>query len=126
MEKFYFVSIENQLYAEPHRCKVLGANQAGWLKVELSPPIPRHAYDFLRSDLTTGYLAPRYVGQTLTPEFSEWPTVANLVVPGHGGSWETGPWALLDIVRLSSDGTAAPQPGETLLVRNVIPFERVS
>ena len=82
-----------------HRCHVIqtldDGHGSGKLLVELDPPAPGHVYG-RATDVDRVVLAPRHKGAALVPSVSEWPCHVHVCVPRGGGTWDSGPFEVLD------------------------------
>lgn len=93
--KFTIKSTELRNYDFKHTCRIVKVVERNKILVELSPPIPGYIYD-LGKDLETLILAPRFEGSYLVPKISEWPCRVYMCIPQKEGSWENGPYQILD------------------------------
>jgi hypothetical protein len=63
--------------------------------IKLIPPIQGYLYG-QNKDVETLVLAPRFEGSLLVPEISEWPCRVYMCMPEKDGSWENGPYRIID------------------------------
>ena len=96
MDNFFIKSVEHRTYSQKHKCIVHKNVDDNKLLIELEPPIPSYIYDS-NQDVDFIVLAPRYEDAKLVPSISEWPCIVNMCLIKENGSWEKGPWQLLDI-----------------------------
>jgi len=82
-----------------HRCTfvkaILKEGDFPKILVSIAPPIPKYFYQLLNEDLDLLVLAPRLQGSLVYPEISD-PCYVYMCIPKKGGSWENGPWDILD------------------------------
>ncbi|MGD9739671.1 MAG: hypothetical protein AB7O56_14855 [Bauldia sp.] len=99
---FTIKSTENYHHDRKHRCIPIETVDRNKLLVRLDPPLPASAYrnvlgEPIVKDMDRLVLAPRYVGDALTPVPRELPIVVNMCRPKPEGTWTAGPWCILDI-----------------------------
>lgn len=92
-------AMELRDYSAKHLCTVLevvgGEPGREKLLVEVDPPIPGYVYD-RPDDLDMIVVTPRHEGTSLLPEVSEWPCRVHMCIPEATGSWNKGPFRILD------------------------------
>jgi hypothetical protein len=65
--------------------------------VKLEPPFPEEAYAFLGvAQVSQLVLSPRHQGAAIFPKISESPCHVHMCTPKPGGTWEAGPYRILD------------------------------
>jgi hypothetical protein len=71
------------------------AKPPGKVLVVVDPPFRGHLYE-RRDDVSQLVLAPRFEGSAIVPRISEWPLRVYMLVPKKGGTWNAGPFDILD------------------------------
>jgi hypothetical protein len=78
--------------------------------VKIEPPFPTEAWSSLGyAEISQRVLAPRHQGASIFPMISESPCHVHMCVPKPGGTWENGPYAILEwgtLSELDEEGTA--------------------
>jgi len=100
MQKCFTVNSTETIYENTnHKCSfeqpILREGDYPKILVSIDPPIPSHFYKVLQEDLTLLVLAPRLQGCTVYPEISK-PCYIYMCIPKKGGTWQDGPWEVLD------------------------------
>ena len=100
MKKYFaLTSTETRFDKIGHRCKferpIIKENDYPKILVSIDPPIPAYFYNRLNKDLSSAVLAPRLEGSSVYPEISN-PCFVYVCIPKEGGSWDSGPWEILD------------------------------
>ena len=92
---FSIRSTELRDYNNKHDCQIMKTVDDNKILIKLIPPIPGYIYG-QNKDVETLVLAPRFEGSYLLPEISEWPCRVYMCIPKKEGSWESGPFRILD------------------------------
>jgi Tfp pilus assembly protein PilN len=90
---------ENRNYPKKHICTFedvfLSPNEPVRILVSLKERIPSNVYG-TKTDLTKLIISPHFQGSEVYPEIKPIPCHVYMAVPAEAGSWEGGPYRIVD------------------------------